>query len=448
MIQKSNSIGTLIAGIRSYSSKAAKYVPKTGVYPQGFVVGGIHCGIKKDGKSLDLALLHNVHGKDATAAAVFTTNKFKAAPVQISSKIVKEKSGEGINSIIINSGNANAVTGTNGLKDAEKMVTITDAALGNDTNSTLVMSTGVIGKLLPIDKILSGINKLAKPDSDIVGNSHQHWVDCATAICTTDTFPKMVSKEFEINGNTYRLAGLAKGAGMISPNMATLLGYFVTDAPVSSKALKLILQYAVDRSFNCISVDGDMSTNDTIVAMANGAAGGELIDQEVSSADGYIQLRNEITSFAQELSQLVVRDGEGATKFIHLKVKDCLSYKDGKTVAATIANSALFKTAMYGKDANWGRILCAIGYSEVSSVDSINPSKTSVTMIPADGSAPLKLLTNGEPELVDEARASEILEFEDINIEIDLGTGGGQDASFWTCDLTHDYVTINGDYRS
>lgn len=432
-------------GFRYVSDKASRFVPTSGVYPKGYSVGGIHCGIKKDGKSLDLALLKNDHGKDAVAAAVFTTNKFKAAPVQVSSRIVKEKNGQGINSLIINSGNANAVTGTKGLQDAEDMVKVTDAALNNNQDSTLVMSTGVIGNKLPIDVILSGINELS---ANHLGNTHKHWLNCANAICTTDTFPKLVTKRFDIEGVEYTLAGLAKGAGMISPNMATLLGFFVTDAPVSSSALKLILKYAVDRSFNCISVDGDMSTNDTLAALANGAAGGEIIDQTSSSASSYIKLRAEITDFAQQLAQLVVRDGEGATKFIHLKVNDAISYKDAKSIASSIANSSLFKTAMFGQDANWGRILCAIGYSDVSTADSILPEKTCVTFVPSDGTAPLKVLTDGEPEDVDEARAAEILSLEDINIEIDLGTGGGQTASFWTCDLSHEYVTINGDYRS
>lgn len=191
-----------------------------------------------------------------------------------------------------------------------------------------------------------------------------------------------------------------------------------------------------------------MSTNDTLAALANGAAGGEIIDQTSSSASSYIKLRAEITDFAQQLAQLVVRDGEGATKFIHLKVNDAISYKDAKSIASSIANSSLFKTAMFGQDANWGRILCAIGYSDVSTADSILPEKTCVTFVPSDGTAPLKVLTDGEPEDVDEARAAEILSLEDINIEIDLGTGGGQTASFWTCDLSHEYVTINGDYRS
>lgn len=434
-----------VQSVRFISDKAARFVPKSGVYPKGFSVGGIHGGVKKDGKSLDLAMLKNDFGNEAVAAAVFTKNKFKAAPVQVSFRIINEKKGSGINSLIINSGNANAVTGAKGMKDAEDMVKVTDSVLENQASSTLVMSTGVIGNNLPIDNILSSIPKLALNN---LGSTHEHWLNCAKAICTTDTFPKLVTKQFQIDGNTYTLAGLAKGAGMICPNMATLLGFFATDAPVTAAALQQILRHATDRSFNSISVDGDMSTNDTIVAIANGAAGGELIDKTSSSAVAFATLQAEITDFAQQLAQLVVRDGEGATKFITIKVKDALSYKDAKIVASSIANSSLFKTAMYGKDANWGRILCAIGYSDVTTDRSINPAKTNVSFIPSDGSETLKLLVDGEPEKVDEERASQILEMEDLEIEIDLGTGGGQETSFWTCDLSHEYVTINGDYRS
>ena len=392
-----------------------------------------------------MAILQNTFGKNASAAGVFTVNKFKAAPVQVSKKILKEKLGLGINSFVINSGNANAVTGTQGMRDAEDMVLVTDSVLDNPTNSSLVMSTGVIGNNLPIDKILGGIPKLA---SQHLGNTHQHWIDCATAICTTDTFPKLVTKRFSIGDDTYTLAGLCKGAGMICPNMATLLGFFVTDAPVTPSALQQILKYAVDRSFNSITVDGDMSTNDTIVAMANGAAGGEVIDNTSSCAERYSRLQTEIVGFAQQLAQLVVRDGEGATKFITIRVKDALSYKDAKSIASSIANSSLFKTAMYGKDANWGRILCAIGYANVTSANSVIPEKTSVKFVPVDGSDHLNLLVNGEPEQVDEERASEILQNEDLIVEVNLGTNGGQNADFWTCDLSHEYVTINGDYRS
>lgn len=429
--------------VRSLSDKAARFVPKSGVYPKGFSVGGIHCGIKKDGQSLDLALLRNDYEQPAVASAVFTKNKFKAAPVQVSRSIVEEKNGKNINSLIINSGNANAVTGSQGIDDAWKMVQLTDASLKNDPKSTLVMSTGVIGNKLPISNVLAGIPKLAGD----LGTTHEHWIKCAQAICTTDTFPKLISKEFKIDGKAYRLAGVAKGAGMICPNMATLLGFFITDAPVSSPALKSVLTYATNRSFNSISVDGDMSTNDTIVAIANGAAGGELIE-DTDGDKNYLKFREEVTSFAQQLAQLVVRDGEGATKFITLKVRNALSFEDAHKIASSIANSALFKTAMYGKDANWGRILCAIGYSDVSSEDSIIPNKVSVSFIPTDGSPKLKLLVNGEPEEVDEERASQILAAEDLEIDIDLGANGTHESVFWTCDFSHEYVTINGDYRS
>lgn len=422
-------------------SKTERFVPKSGSYPQGFVVGGIHSGVKKNGK-LDLAMLHSTQG-GAVAAAVFTQNTFKAAPVQVSARTVKEKHGA-ISSLVINSGNANAVTGSSGFENAVNMTKVTDAVLQNPPNSTLVMLTGVIGQPLPIDNILSGIPKLAL---DNLGATHEHWLRCAEAICTTDTFPKLVSRQFSIQGKTYLMAGLAKGAGMICPNMATLLGFFATDAPVTASALNQILKYAVDRSFNSISVDGDMSTNDTIVAIANGAAGGDVIDSTAESSESFVQLRGEVTAFASQLAQLVVRDGEGATKFISITVKDALSYKDAKQVASTIANSSLFKTAMYGKDANWGRILCAVGYSSVLD-KSINPARTSVLFVPSDGLEVLPLLVNGEPEAVDEARALAILQQEDLEVEVSLGTGGGQEATYWTCDLTHDYVTINADYRS
>ncbi|ANZ74264.1 BA75_00174T0 [Komagataella pastoris] len=415
-------------------SKESKYVPHSGSYPLGYKVGAIHCGVKKN-STLDLAVL--VSETPASAAAVFTTNKFKAAPVQVSRQILNDKNGKGISSIVVNSGNANAVTGKGGIEDALKMVDTVDSTLKNSPSSTLVMSTGVIGQRLPIDNILEGIPVALKD----VGSSHEDWLRCAKGIMTTDTFPKLVSKSFEIEGREYSLAGLAKGAGMICPNMATLLGFFVTDAPVTPGALSKVLTYATDRSFNCISVDGDMSTNDTICAMANGAAGGEEISE---SSSQFIKIQDEITLFAQQLAQLVVRDGEGATKFITINVQDAKSYADAKKVASSIANSALFKTAMYGKDANWGRILCAVGYADAD----VNVLRTNVSFIPADGSAELKLLVNGEPEKVDEERASEILELEDLEIRISLGTGGGQEANFWTCDLSHEYVTINGDYRS
>lgn len=424
--------------IRTIASKASRFTPKDGTYPVGFQVGGAHCGVKKNG-DLDLALL--VSDRPCSASAVFTTNVFKAAPVQVSQQVLKNTQGRGLRALVINSGNANAVTGETGMKDSNAMVDVTDKSIKSesDRESSLVMSTGVIGQTLPIEKILTGIPNLAKN----LGSTHEKWVECCKAICTTDTFPKMLSREFQIGEDKYKIAGLAKGAGMIHPNMATLLGMFVTDAPVTPQALNQILKHAAERSFNSISVDGDMSTNDTVAALANGAAGGQEID--IDNKERFEKLQQEVTKFAQHLAQLVVRDGEGATKFVTINIEDAQSYSEAKKIAETIATSALVKTALYGKDANWGRILCATGYSGVH----VDPSRTTVSFVPNDGSKEeLKLLVNGEPQNVDEDRALEILNEEDVNIRVNVGTGGGQGSTYWTCDMSHEYVTINGEYRT
>jgi len=229
--------------------------------------------------------------------------------------------------------------------------------------------------------------------------------------------------------------------------MATLLGILCTDAPIAAPVLRKMLSAAIDRSFNSISIDGDTSTNDTVALLANGAAGGPLIS---SAADpGFAEMQRTLTDFAADLAKLVVRDGEGATKFVTIRVTSAPSYETAKRVASTIARSPLVKTALYGKDANWGRILCATGYAEGVSDADIKPTETSVSFIPTDGSEELKLLVRGEPEKVDEARASEILEAEDLEILVRLREGeGGHEATYWTCDFSHEYVTINGDYRT
>jgi glutamate N-acetyltransferase/amino-acid N-acetyltransferase len=272
----------------------------------------------------------------------------------------------------------------------------------------------------------------------------------ARAICTTDTFPKLLSRSFTLpsSSTVYRLAGMTKGAGMIHPNMATLLGILCTDVPITSNTIQELLDYAVARSFNSISVDGDTSTNDTLCLLANGAAGGPTLDSKRSK--DYIHFREILTTFAADLAKLVVRDGEGATKFVTIRVVNSPSRPDAKKISSTIARSPLVKTALYGKDANWGRILCATGYAE--GVESVVPEKTSVSFVPTDGSETLKLLVNGEPEKVDEERAAQILEAEDLEILIDLGGGvtgtGTEESVYWTCDFSHEYITINGDYRT
>lgn len=272
-------------------------------------------------------------------------------------------------------------------------------------------------------------------------------MSAAAAICTTDTFPKLLSRPFTLPSSpsiTYHLAGLTKGAGMIHPNMATLLGILATDAPIAPALLPTLLKHAVDRSFNSITIDGDTSTNDTVALLANGAAGGP----EIASATSpdYAALQTVLADFAVDLAQLIVRDGEGATKFVTIRVTEAASETGARKIASTIARSPLVKTALYGRDANWGRILCATGYSLISepgepvnAVGDVTPDRTNVSFVPTDGSAELKLLVDGEPEAVDEARASEILQAEDLEILVRLGTGT-KEATYWTCDYSHEYM--------
>lgn len=412
-----------------------KYVPTSGTYPRGFLISGTHVGVKPTNTRFpDLALITSE--TPCSGAGVFTKNKFQAAPVVISREVLHKRSGEGLRAIIINSGCANAVTGKGGLEDAASMSSAVDTCFkpGLSPSGTLVMSTGVIGQRLPITRILSCVPQAYSTISE----THASWLAAARAICTTDTFPKLLSTTFSLPSSpsiTYSLAGMTKGAGMIHPNMATLLGILCTDAPIPAKTLQPLLTHAVDRSFNAISIDGDTSTNDTVALLANGAAGGTPITS-IDTPDGR-KMQEVLTGFTQSLSQLVVRDGEGATKFVHVRVCNAASFPDAKAIASTIARSPLVKTALYGKDANWGRILCAIGYTpNLSDTKTILPERTSVSFVPTDGSVELKLLVNGEPEAVDEERAKVILEAEDLEIRVDLGTGN-EEASYWFCDFSH-----------
>ncbi|KAG6915173.1 hypothetical protein DXG01_012927 [Tephrocybe rancida] len=436
-------------------------------FPAGYLLTGVHAGVKKPG-ALDVGVILSTADKPTSAAACFTRNAFKAAPVLVSDKVLTSNGGRA-RGIVVNSGCANAVTGQQGLKDAWAMVRATDALLPSRSDKpeheTLVMSTGVIGQNLPIAKILEGINTQV-PAS--LGQDFAAWERATKAFMTTDTFPKLRARTFTIGGTEYRMAGMDKGAGMIHPNMgpastsfsskslhATLLGCILTDAPVSPRSLQSALTYAVERSFNSISVDGDMSTNDTIVVLANGAAAGGSVKEidEATDKEGYEAFKTELTAFAVDLAKLVVRDGEGATKFVTVTVKEANSYTDAHSIASRISTSALVKTALYGEDANWGRILAATGSIPLAPLPNtttpaiIEPNAVSVTFIPVDGSAPLPVLVNGEPEQVDEVRAKEILSEEEFGIEVRLDMGD-KEATYWTCDFSYEYVKINGDYRS
>jgi glutamate N-acetyltransferase/amino-acid N-acetyltransferase len=272
---------------------------------------------------------------------------------------------------------------------------------------------------------------------------------------TTDTFPKVRARTFTINGVEFRMAGIDKGAGMLHPVMgpppaphATLLACILTDAPVAPRSLQSALNYAVERSFNSISIDGDMSTNDTVFVLANGAAVDPAAMEEIDSEkhpEAYDVFRTELTALAVELAQLLVRDGEGATKFVTISVEGAATYADAQKVASRISTSALVKTAFFGEDANWGRILCAAGSLPLSTP--VIPSQVNVSFLPSDGSKPLPLLVAGDPVGVDEVRAKEILEKDDFTVKVDLGLGK-EAATYWTCDLSYEYVRINGSYRS
>lgn len=460
--------------VRSYSAPAdrsipqskQKYVPTNGSYPKGFLAGSSHAGVKASNtKYDDIALI--VSEKPCAASAVFTRNLFKAAPVQISKKFLDARQSQGFRAVVVNSGCANAVTGKAGLEDATSMAQTTDELLGHSKTEnprTLVMSTGVIGQRLPMSRITPAIPKAHAA----LGNSHEHWLKTAQAICTTDTFPKLVSATFTLPSHpqtTYTIAGMTKGAGMIHPNMATLLGVVCTDVAIEASSIHPLLSESVGHSFNCISIDGDTSTNDTVALLANGAATPDGVKELSISQknDDLAAFQAVLKSFMSELAQLVVRDGEGATKFLTIKVQSDVDYMTAKRAAVSIATSALFKCALYGKDANWGRILCAIGYAPgimdspevpAAAAETVMPSQTSVSFIPTDGSAELKLLVRGEPEQVDEERAKQVLELEDLEVLVKLNDTGDaakqakHEAVFWTCDFSHEYVTINGDYRT
>lgn len=314
------------AAVLEPTSKAARFTlePAGAKFPHGFLATGLHCGVKKDPTKLDLGVI--ISDRPCSAAAMFTKNAFQAAPVTVSKAVLASGNGTA-RGIVVNSGCANAVTGAGGLKDAQAMADRLDGFLAASSSSsatgTLVMSTGVIGQRLPIDKILAGITA----STATLGSTYSAWSDAAKAFMTTDTFPKLRTRAFELAGKEVRMVGIDKGAGMIHPNMgppgplhATLLGMIATDANVSPAGLQAALTYAVDRSFNSISVDGDMSTNDTIVVLANGASGAKLVGTIDESPEDFVKFRDELTDFAAELAQLIVRDGEGATKFVKISV--------------------------------------------------------------------------------------------------------------------------------
>ncbi|SCM81743.1 Arginine biosynthesis bifunctional protein ArgJ (Includes: Glutamate N-acetyltransferase; Amino-acid acetyltransferase) [uncultured Sporomusa sp.] len=392
--------------------------------PQGFTAAGIHAGIKKNGKT-DIGMIYSK--VPAAGAAMYTTNKMAAAPVIVS----RQASDRGkIRAIVVNSGCANACTGDQGLQDAKTMAHEAAKALNLDDCEVLVASTGVIGVSLPMNKIKSGIAQAAAALSE---TGHEQAL---AAIMTTDTFPKACAYEFNLGGKTCKIAGIAKGAGMIHPNMATMLCFITTDAAIAPEVLKQALNQAAELSFNMISVDGDTSTNDMVAVLANGQAGNALIDSAGSQT--YQEFYTALRAVCTELAQLIVRDGEGATKFLEINVTGAVSFADAKLAAMAIAKSPLVKTAFFGQDPNWGRILCAVGYSGAAT----QPDKTSLTI------GDLTIVVNGQGAVgFDTAKLKEVMAAKDIAITVDLGLGETS-ATVWTCDFSYEYVKINGEYTT
>ncbi|MBK8047063.1 MAG: bifunctional glutamate N-acetyltransferase/amino-acid acetyltransferase ArgJ [Anaerolineales bacterium] len=401
----------------------------------GFTAAGVAAGIKKNGAP-DLALI--VTTAPARAAGVFTQNAFPAAPVLYDRQVLNFNP-EAVHAILINAGCANACTGAQGDANARLTAEAVAAALDAPDYSVLVMSTGVIGVQLPIDKVKGGVpvavNQL----------SPTGWPEAATAIMTTDTRPKLVTRCVDLNGKTVTATGIAKGAGMIHPNMATMLAAVATDVNISQQLLQQALHAAVERSFNRISIDGDTSTNDTVLVLANGLAG----NQEILDGDSqeYRRFEAMLTSLCIELAQAVVRDGEGATRFVTIAVNGAQSDADAHTAANTVATSPLVKTAFFGGDANWGRILAAVGRAGIA----VDPHRADLFIDGgADGGARLgeiQLVAGGTPLPYSEAQATAIFAQPDIDVRVELGLGDGH-AIVWTSDLSYDYVRINGDYRT
>lgn len=391
-------------------------------FAKGFTAAGVKAGIKKSG-NLDVAVIYTK--TQAVVAGTFTQNKVAAAPVYVSKEVVATGTAH---AIVANAGCANACTGQQGLDDAHKMAQIAADELGVNADDVIVGSTGVIGVSLPMDKLEAGIkDAVANLSADGSGNAGR-------AIITTDTHSKSVTCEFELSGKTVRMGAIAKGSGMIRPNMATMLCYITTDIAIDQALLQKAVSGCVEKSFNMISVDGDMSTNDMVIVLANGEANNAKITEE--NAD-YQIFFDKLMMLCTELAKQIAADGEGASKFLTINVKGAKSFADAKTVGMAIANSPLVKTAFFGEDPNWGRVICAVGYSGADMV----PEKTVVKF------GGITIFANGTGATYDEKALAHVMKEKDIIIDIELNMGQ-EDATVWSCDLSYEYVKINGEYHT
>ena len=391
-------------------------------YAKGFKAAGVKAGIKKSG-NLDVAVIYTE--TPAAIAGTFTQNKVAAAPVYVSKETVATGSAR---AIVANAGCANACTGKQGMDDAYKTREIAAKELGINADDVIVGSTGVIGVTLPMDKLEKGI-KDAVADLSETGS-----INAANAIITTDTHCKTMTVKFDIGDAEVHMGAIAKGSGMIRPNMATMLCYITTDLNIEQSLLQKALSTCVEKSFNMISVDGDMSTNDTVVVLANGLAGNKKITEENADYDIFC---SNLMALCVELAKEITADGEGASKFLTINVKGAKSFADAKTVGMAVANSPLVKTAFFGEDPNWGRVICAVGYSGADMV----PEKTVVKF------GGITIFDCGVGAQYDNEALVKVMREDDIVIDIELNLGDS-DATVWTCDLSYEYVKINGEYHT
>lgn len=394
--------------------------------PKGYKAAGIHCGIRKNQTKKDLALI--VSETRAAAAAVYTCNLVKSAPIKVTKKNLTDGYAQ---AVVCNSGIANTCR-AEGVEMAERMCALVERTVGIPAGDVIVASTGVIGAPLPIDRIESGMPALVAALGD-------HSGDAESAIMTTDTVPKEYAVEFEVEGVPCRLGGIAKGSGMIHPNMATMLCFLTTDASIEPELLQMALSAVTRDTFNMVSVDGDTSTNDMALIMASGQAGNPTICNPASP--DYQAFVNGLYAVMMNLSREIARDGEGATKLLECVVSGAVNEDSAKIVAKSVITSSLFKSAMFGEDANWGRILCAVGYAQTD----LDPEQVEVTLKSENGKVLVCRKGRGVP--FSEELAKDVLRAGEIQILIRLGDGDGK-AVAWGCDLTYDYVKINGSYRT
>lgn len=388
---------------------------------RGFRASGVRCGIKAQGE--DLALVFSDF--PCSAAGVFTTNQVKAAPVLLSRERVKVGCAR---AIVANSGNANACTGQQGLRDAEKMAAVAAAELGLAEHEVLVASTGIIGRRLPMEKVLHGIPAAAQALSADGGPA------AARAIMTTDTRPKLAAVEFPLGGKPVRIGGIAKGAGMICPQVATFFCFLTTDADISAEPLQRALGEAADASFNCLTVDGDGSSNDTVIVLANGASRAPLIADDSAEFNLF---QEALTQVCISLAKQIAADGEGATKLVEVRVINAASEEAARTVAKSIANSPLVKTAIFGQDPNWGRVLVAAGKCGIE----FDPNKADLSF------GDVTVFEDGAPVDLPQEKARKPLLEKEVLVTLDLNAGRSS-ATVWTCDFTYDYVRINAEYHT